>query len=221
MQRRKFLIGLGSLAAGGAAATGSGAFSAMSASRESDINVVTDDQGLVALRPGDAAGDRVYLTDGGELKIDFTSDEGGQGVNVNSRYQIGYFGQFNWMGPEEKLPTPEYPGDPHHLPAFSVVNQDTESHSVTLAYEFSGDPGDSKMYMMGASRSAETVDSASNIPKQSTWLPGEISFKNHGAGQPGDIRLESGGRVGVSLFIDTRDGSPDDDLSGTLTVSSN
>jgi len=220
MQRRKFIAGVGSLAAAGAAGIGTGAFSSMSASRAADVDVVTDSDGLVALEPGDVAGDRVYHTGTqGALKIDFTSSEGGQGVNVGSRYQIGYFGQYNWMPPQDKLPTPEYPGDPHHLPAFSVINQDSTAHVVRIQYEFDGDPGDSEVFMMGASRSAETVDSASNIPTQSTWLPGEIAFKDHGGGQPGDIRLEPGGRIGVSLFIDTRDGSVDDDLSGTLTVS--
>lgn len=210
---------MGSLAAGSAAAMGTGAFSSMRATRQADVNVTTDSNGLIALTPGESAGDRVYETESGELQIAFTSDDGGQGTNVDSIYQIGYFGQYDWMGPADKLSTPSYPGDPWDLPAFSVLNQDAQPHDITIGYEFAGDPGDSKLYMMGASRSAQTVDSSSNIPTQSVWLPGEISFEDHGSGQPGNIRVVSGGRIGVSLFVDTRQGSEDDDLSGTITVS--
>jgi hypothetical protein len=97
MQRRKFLIGLGSLAAGGAAATGSGAFSAMSADRESNINVVSDDTGLVGLKPG-IDSDTVKLSDNpGELVID-TSLDGSTGVNTHSVYQFGELGDWYLPG---------------------------------------------------------------------------------------------------------------------------
>jgi len=43
MERRKFVIGLGSLVAGGAAATGTGAFTTASVERNADIRVSNDD----------------------------------------------------------------------------------------------------------------------------------------------------------------------------------
>jgi len=58
----------------------------MSAEREADIDVVTDPNGLVGLEVGGGADGRVYLTEAGELAIDFTSDEGGDGVNVITRF---------------------------------------------------------------------------------------------------------------------------------------
>ncbi|MFC7134347.1 MULTISPECIES: hypothetical protein [Salinibaculum] len=195
------------------------------------MNVVNDANGLITLQPGAKADERVYY-DSGSLVIDFTSDHNddgvveGQGVNVDSRYQVGYFGKYDWMPPEDKIYPPESAGsgDPYELPAFSILNQDTIAHSITIGYDFTSDPGGSEIFIMGSSRSADAVDSSSNIPKRSDWFPGgdgELVFKDYGDdGQPGDIRLKPGGRIGVSLFIDTTGGSTDDDLSGTLTVSS-
>ena len=49
MNRRKFLIGAGSLAAGSAAAMGTGAFSTVEADRTVSVNVASDSQALLAL----------------------------------------------------------------------------------------------------------------------------------------------------------------------------
>ena len=90
------LIGLGALAAGGAAATGTGAFTSFTASRNANLKVVGDSNGLVGLQVGDALGaGEVVGTDGnGELEIDFSSSnphdvEGGTGVNDMAKYQVG------------------------------------------------------------------------------------------------------------------------------------
>ena len=90
MERRKFIIGVGSLAAGGAAAMGSGAFCAMSADRSASIYVVNDAAGLIALIPNNDIG-QVYETGGGELAIDTSEGHDGAtyGVNVGSQYQFG------------------------------------------------------------------------------------------------------------------------------------
>jgi hypothetical protein len=50
MQRRKFLVGAGSLAAGGAAVMGSGAFTQVSANRGVKVNLAGDGNALLALR---------------------------------------------------------------------------------------------------------------------------------------------------------------------------
>ena len=52
MQRRKFIIGMGALASGTAAAVGSGAFSQITAERDFDLEIVTDDDAYLALEPG-------------------------------------------------------------------------------------------------------------------------------------------------------------------------
>jgi hypothetical protein len=229
MQRRKFLIGLGSLAAGGAAATGSGAFSAMSASRESDINVTTDGNSLLALSPGSWGGDRVYEADS-ELKIDFTSSQGGQGVNVNSVYQVGSVKYSGLTGLSEFEDTngdavpdsaPSTGGtSPSSNSAFDIMNQDTAPKEVTISWEFD-DPAsvDGSLLAFG-SRADENqgggtisggAEEAAMVAQDGTPNP-SMSYAN-GEG------LMSGGKIGVSILVDTRDGSTDENLSGSLTIS--
>jgi len=70
MERRKFVIGLGSLAAGGAAATGTGAFSQSQTGREVQVSVVEDSNGFVALNSTSP----YSSTDGGELEVHFNEE---------------------------------------------------------------------------------------------------------------------------------------------------
>ncbi|MDR5673113.1 hypothetical protein RH858_08115 [Halalkaliarchaeum sp. AArc-GB] len=138
MQRRKFVIGMGSLVAGGAAAMGSGAFSAMTADREANINVVDDTDGLIALDASDEASDTVSQTDNGELSIDFTSEEGGKGVNVNSRYQVGTFHHTHDLEDRHVIGKDPYTHSTTMSAwgyAFSVTNQSDESRDITLSFE--------------------------------------------------------------------------------------
>ena len=90
MERRKFVVGLGSLAAGGAAAMGTGAVSQFSSGdRSIGVEIVGDQSAYVALqRPEDGLSDEnepsgntrngnfVEFSDGSnpKLKLDFTSD---------------------------------------------------------------------------------------------------------------------------------------------------
>ena len=97
MERRKFVVGLGALAAGTSAAVGSGAFSAaLIDDRDANITVSADGDALVALVPGyddDLAGsDSTVSSDtvaevNNQLAIDIEND--GAGVNVGSTYQVG------------------------------------------------------------------------------------------------------------------------------------
>jgi hypothetical protein len=93
MQRRKFIAGLGSLAAAGAAGIGTGAFSTASADRTVDVSVAADSNGFVeisALNGNYASG-----TDDGQLELDFNSDSGlgifngdAQGLNPDSEFNF-------------------------------------------------------------------------------------------------------------------------------------
>lgn len=82
MQRRKFVIGLGALAAGSSAAIGTGAVDSFGANRDANIDIVTDENALVGL-----SSDSPYaLDDGsnGQLSIDITGNNEniyGDGVN--------------------------------------------------------------------------------------------------------------------------------------------
>ena len=87
-QRRKFLLGMGSLAAGGAAAMGTGAFTSVSADRSVDVQVADDSDALLRIVPDERGGSQTpnaqeYVdTSGGTVSLDFTStSEGATGIN--------------------------------------------------------------------------------------------------------------------------------------------
>jgi hypothetical protein len=88
MERRKFVLGLGTLAAGGSAAVGTGAFSNVEAQRDVGISVAGDADAYLAIEPGDENGE--YLTGAGTsaAALDFTSSNsqvsGGEGLNANA-----------------------------------------------------------------------------------------------------------------------------------------
>ncbi|WP_423750619.1 hypothetical protein [Salinirarus marinus] len=82
MQRRKYLAAIGSLAAGGAAAMGTGAFTSSVSGRDVSVNVVQDPNAYVGINPTD---ERSSL-DNGQLSLDFSdSSNGANGLNPNSR----------------------------------------------------------------------------------------------------------------------------------------
>jgi hypothetical protein len=74
MKRRKFLIGMGSIAAGSAATIGSGAFDRVSASRTMQVNVVGDAAAYLAL--GDGASPYATYNSGGLLELHFNKLNG-------------------------------------------------------------------------------------------------------------------------------------------------
>ncbi|WP_436903002.1 hypothetical protein [Halovenus halobia] len=92
MERRKFLIGAGSLAAGGAAALGSGAFSSVRADRTVSVSTASDADALLAFDTTDAANKEYVETSGGQVNIQLTDssnyDEDGTGVNQNAVTRI-------------------------------------------------------------------------------------------------------------------------------------
>lgn len=94
MQRRKFVIGMGALASGTAAAVGSGAFSSVTASRDVDVAVADDASAYLRLE-GAGGANSEYVTgdgNGGTLTIDLSSnnptDAGGEGVNPDAITEI-------------------------------------------------------------------------------------------------------------------------------------
>ncbi len=87
MDRRKFLIGMGALTAGGAAALGTGAFSRVESQRDVVIQVAEDPDAYLGLSgTGSANSDNyVYIDGKGHLSIDIGENpNGGLGVNSDS-----------------------------------------------------------------------------------------------------------------------------------------
>jgi hypothetical protein len=87
MQRRKFLLGMGSVAAGGAAAMGSGAFTQVSANRGVKVNLAGDSNALLGLKSSSSRNrnDEYVVYEGDStLSIDISSSNSniiGKGIN--------------------------------------------------------------------------------------------------------------------------------------------
>jgi hypothetical protein len=116
VKRRKFMIGMGSLAAGSAAAMGTGAFDSGKTDVNSSLNIVNDANALIAL--GNAEGQQVYVEDG-QLKMDFSGGKSGAGAGVQ-------------------------PGSVYNYkPAFTITNNDGQAHDITLSYNLNDYSGGS------------------------------------------------------------------------------
>ncbi|WP_302082415.1 hypothetical protein [Salinibaculum rarum] len=107
MQRRKFLVGMGSLAAGGAAAMGTGAFTSAEANRTVNAAVVADESAYLGLMDSDSglSNDEYAKGSGsGKLQLAFDGNDqiedpegfvggAGSGLGADSTYYFdGVFG---------------------------------------------------------------------------------------------------------------------------------
>ncbi|ELZ32255.1 hypothetical protein C473_09582 [Halorubrum distributum JCM 10247] len=84
MERRKFVVGLGALASGSAAAVGTGAFNFANVERSISIDTAGDDSAFLALESESEYTNNV----GDRLAFDFETDEGGSGINEDSDYSF-------------------------------------------------------------------------------------------------------------------------------------
>jgi hypothetical protein len=83
MERRKFIVGLGSLAAGAGAAMSTGAFSVTANNRNATGTIVNDNQAYLALYPNGSEYSKIG--DDGELEVTLAGNsEGASGLNGNS-----------------------------------------------------------------------------------------------------------------------------------------
>lgn len=222
MQRRKFLAAVGSLTAASAVGIGTGAFSAMSADRQANIDVVSDPNGLIALVPGDDEG-VVHTTDNpGELTIDFSGDDGDAGVNVNSQYIAGSFHHTQvGSGPNDVDESHVFDsndgangGTVHSSTmgawgyAFKVENQSSETRDISLAYE----------------ADTSEVDGYLGFGIERPWGPrASIEIEGSQVSESAEITdVPPGEAVYVSFVVSTVDveDASTEDLSGTLSVSS-
>ncbi len=86
MERRKFMLGVGSLAAGSAATIGTGAFNFANVERGVGVDVVDDSDAFLALNSTSP------YSDGSDKQLKLTFDDdagvGGDGLNENSDYSF-------------------------------------------------------------------------------------------------------------------------------------
>ena len=88
MQRRKFMLGMGAVAAGGAAALGTGAFTSVQADRSLSVNVAGDSDAFLRLMPSDGPNGRYAEITNNTLELNFDDEAqgvGGSGLNDQAR----------------------------------------------------------------------------------------------------------------------------------------
>lgn len=96
------------------AAFGATAYTTGSLTRDSNVNVVSDDVGLIGLEDG-TSGDLVKQNSSGALTIDFTRS-GASGVNTAATFELGD------------------PNDPTNATAFNVTNNGGATVDLTVEY---------------------------------------------------------------------------------------
>lgn len=104
------------------AVIGASAYTSGSVSRSANVNVVSDDTGLIGLTDG-TSGDLVYQDTSGQLAIDFTAGGAG-GVNSDATFSLGDS------------------TDLTNQNAFNITNNDATSHDLTIEYTGAGATGD-------------------------------------------------------------------------------
>jgi hypothetical protein len=89
MRRRRLLAVLGTAAAGGAAATGTGAFTSVEANRAVEVRVADDADALLGLEPSPGPNGEYATSGGGELALSLAdTDAGGSGLGTDSTYEF-------------------------------------------------------------------------------------------------------------------------------------
>ncbi|MFC7235740.1 hypothetical protein [Halosegnis marinus] len=234
MERRKFLIGAGSLAAGAAAATGTGAFTSVSANRTVSVNVTGDESALLGITANDAqsVGEYVGGTDGGQLTIDLDEDENGDAEGLN----------------QDAVTTIGDPDDYETEYVFKIENQGTQPVFIQLSYDFTdaswADAGKDQSYLefIGRGNELERVVGeyrhrhVGTFPMQrpdGTTVGGGPAGGSGRFGQKQQIygwtrsdeyqTLDVGESWYFTILVDTtgEDAQPSDDLSGTLNIHAN
>jgi len=206
MERRKFIAGVGSLAAGGAAALGTGAFERTSAERSARVEVVGDKSAYLRLNP---TSPYVSVDGNGALEIDFgaATPAGGQGLNQNS--VISFRG------------------------LFEIENQGTETVGTFIqdgrSQTEQGGQGDGNLNERLANQgviSGETaagffVDTGSAGEASlvtSTWAPDTVDTGRLDDPNDWDPVLEPGDSISVAWFINAEDSSAYEEVNGDVAL---
>lgn len=180
MQRRKFMIGLGSLAAGSAAAMGTGATTTFGLNdRGVGADVVTDSNGNLALESKTPETEIVRENDNGELEIDFTNDARGflnaQGVNVGAEVEIGdlsdpqndpAFVMRNQMGGKARI----------HVRFTAGQNFQSDGSELVFLAKYNGRSPGPQTVIDGGVSAGDTVDLYDQSDFGQDFLPGQRIF---------------------------------------------
>lgn len=144
MERRKFVIGVGALASGTAAAVGTGAFSSVTAARNVDVRVASDANAYLRLE-GAGGPNADYVEDDGtngtlSIALDSTNPPtgGGQGVNPDAVTEIDYLFIVENQGTQEVDVDIDKFGNNAGLVEFWATNDDTQSDPYSSGERLDG-----------------------------------------------------------------------------------
>ena len=212
MNRRDVVVGLGGLVGAGALASGTGAFSAAEVSRQAEIEVVDDSDGLVGLVANEAISG-VQSDTGGELTISIGGDD--PGVNVSSVYQFGAFvsddGVDDLPGGTFSVVTDDDPSDlsdgQNSLEsAFAIVNQAADDFLVTVDFELNDDVEGGTEYAFELQSSQDGSGTREGLA--TSPITGQLT-----------AQLATGESIGVSFIVNALDGVTEDEITGSLSLS--
>jgi hypothetical protein len=189
MDRRKFLVGMGSLAAGSAAALGTGAFTSVTAERTVEVNVAGDASAYLGLEPVSSSPNSDFVeVNGDEVSFDFTSSNSnvnGNGFNPDATTRIN---------------------DLLH-----VTNQGTQDVNFWVNIENLG--AGSGFVTIEASNRA-TFES--NFRGSTTGLSSQLAYDGGNAGSVSPVTITTGGDLYLHLIADAVGESPNS-FSGSVT----
>jgi hypothetical protein len=139
MQRRKYLAALGSLAAGGAAMTGTGAFGAVQADRTAEVEVAGDASAYLQITENGSS-PVVDTASNGEIVFDFGADNGrgGSAMNVDGHTEFTNIVEVKNTGKDPVLFVVDIE-DLRNLSMFSDVN--VFAHDDQGSPEYDSNPG--------------------------------------------------------------------------------
>ena len=196
--RRKFLIGAGSVAAGGSALFGTAATTTFNLNNRSvGANVVADSNGALKLTDEEEQGDIINEVDD-KLAIDFAAGDGG-GVNVGSVVEVGDF------------------TSPDNDQAFTITNQTTDEVDVVIEFkadsDYSAESDGSKLEFRIEHNSTSKILKADNgLTPDSTE---SVEFLDGGGESLGDGETLD---VAIRVDADNSDSSTSENLSGVLNI---
>ncbi len=178
MQRRKFIASIGSVAAGAAAVTGTGAFTSVTANRDVEVSVADDSEAFLRIRKATDGQDNVtpnaeeYVTiDNGQVGLDFTStDSGASGLNKGATTIFDNLLRIENQGTQEVIVAYEgltSNGNDLTNQGFAVFHEDPDLNEI-------GDPTNDGLLNLQRGDTANDLD---NLPRLE---PGDV-LNNVGA----------------------------------------
>jgi hypothetical protein len=203
MQRRKYLAAIGSIAAGGAAVTGTGAFSQSNTERGATIQVANNDlSGAIKLEPGNT--NVAYINSEGKLTIDLSRglrDKGSAGgMNPDSTYYFGADVPNSNLPRLEKINEAEFDEGPLDRPLFTIKNNSSEVRRVAITVTADNLPTGSAVGLFALSSGGNTAgtvgpldsDGESGTANRFNIDPGQVvtvGFIVNSGTAPGNIKI--------------------------------